>query len=227
MNPSFLCCGPKRSALDARVNQQRIGAVYDKIAPVYDIWGKLTESKARNRAIELAHIKDGQSVLEVATGTGLAFYEILKRNPTGTNIGIDLSHGMLQRAKKRARRCPGANYTLDIGTAFDLNIQNESIDILMNNYMFDLMPFEQMDKILREFNRVLKPEGKLVLVNMTQGEHFGSNIYDVIYNFSPKTMGGCRGVKLSDKLEDNGFKVMVREYFQQMLFPSEVILARK
>jgi hypothetical protein len=38
-------------------------------------------------------------------------------------------------------------------------------------------------------------------------------------------MGGCRGVKLTERLEQHGFKVERREYFQQMLFPSEVILA--
>jgi hypothetical protein len=62
---------------------------------------------------------------------------------------------------------------------------------------------------------------------MTEGERFGSKLYDVVYNLSPKTMGGCRGVKLSGKLEELGFRVETREYFQQMLFPSEVILAYK
>ena len=40
-------------------------------------------------------------------------------------------------------------------------------------------------------------------------------------------MGGCRGVKLSGKLEQHGFRAEASEYFQQMLFPSEVILAYK
>ena len=93
--------------------------------------------------------------------------------------------------------------------------------------MFDLIPFEDMDKILEEFKRVLKKDGKLILVNMTEGERFGSKLYDSIYNISPKTMGGCRGVKLSDKLKKHYFRVEIREYYQQMLFPSEVILARK
>ena len=221
------CCGGEGRVLDARIKQDRIGSVYDRLAPIYDVWGKLTESKARSRAIELAKIENGQSILEVATGTGLAFYEMLKRNPDGTTMGIDLSSGMLEKAKKRASQYPKANYSLDIGTAFDLKVENESIDILMNNYMFDLIPFEDMDKILREFNRVLKANGKLILVNMTKGERVGSRIYDFVYNISPKTLGGCRGVKLSEKLEKNGFKVEVREYYQQMLFPSEVILARK
>lgn len=221
------CCGQEKKSLDARIEQDKIGSVYDKIAPIYDIWGKMTESRARNRAIELAKIQDGQSILEVAAGTGLAFYKIVKKNPNGTNTGIDLSAGMLTKAKKRVSQIKEANYTLNIGTAFDLKNENESIDILMNNYMFDLMPFEDMDKILMEFKRVLKKDGKLILVNMTEGERFGSKLYDLIYSISPKTMGGCRGVKLTNRLKNHGFKVEVREYYQQMLFPSEVILAYK
>lgn len=232
MRKSFSCCGitcchQDKKALDARVSQNKIGSVYDKIAPIYDIWGKLTESHARNRAIELAEIKDGQTILEIAVGTGLAFYEIVKRNPNGTNIGIDLSQGMLEKAKKRVGWLTDANYTLEIGTAFDLNVENESIDTLLNNYMFDLIPFADMDAILSEFKRVLKESGKLILVNMTEGEKFGSKLYNSVYNISPKTMGGCRGVKLTDKLQQNGFKVESRTYYQQMLFPSEVILAYK
>jgi ubiquinone/menaquinone biosynthesis C-methylase UbiE len=232
MRMVYSCCGftfgqGEKKILDARVPQDRIGAVYDKIAPIYDIWGKLTESRARNRAIELADIKDGQTILEVAVGTGLAFFEIVKRNLNGKNIGIDLSQGMLEKAKKRVRRLKAKNYSLELGTAFHLNIEDESIDTVLNNYMFDLISFEDMDRIILEFRRVLKKAGRLVLVNMTEGERFGSKVYNFIYKLSPKTLGGCRGVKLSDKLQQHGFKVETREYHQQMLFPSEVILAYK
>ncbi len=217
----------EKDKLDARISQKDIGSVYDKIAPIYDVWGKLTESRARNRAIELAEIKDGSHVLEVAVGTGLAFYEIVKRNPNGVNTGIDLSLGMLEKARMRLKAISSVNYSLSVGTAFQLEMADESIDVLVNNYMFDLIPFGDMDKVLMEFRRVLKREGRLVLVNMTEGERFGSKLYDFVYNLSPKTMGGCRGVKLSGKLEEHGFRVETREYFQQMLFPSEVILAYK
>jgi len=40
--------------MDARVSQSEIPKVYDSLSKTYDIWGKLAESKARNRAIELA-----------------------------------------------------------------------------------------------------------------------------------------------------------------------------
>lgn len=236
MKRSFSCCGISgcsrkpllsEEKLDARISQEEIGLVYDKLSNIYDIWGKLTESRARNRAIELAAIKDGQNILEVAVGTGLAFYEIVKRNPHGHNVGIDLSKGMLEKAKNRMKKMSGANYSLTIGTAFDLSALGESVDLLVNNYMFDLISFEDMDKVLVEFKRVLKADGKLVLVNMTEGETLGSRLYDFIYRISPKSMGGCRGVQLTDKLQQHGFTVEFREYYQQMLFPSEVILAHK
>jgi ubiquinone/menaquinone biosynthesis C-methylase UbiE len=217
----------KKEKLDARISQGEIGRVYDRLAGIYDIWGKLTESHARNRAIELADIQDGQNILEVAVGTGLAFFEIAKRNPNGRNIGIDLSQGMLEKAQHRLKKLPHTNYSLNAGTAFALNIEDDFIDVLINNYMFDLIPFKDMDKVLTEFKRVLRNGGKLILVNMTEGERFGSKLYDFVYNISPKTMGGCRGVKLSDRLAHHGFIVEVREYYQQMLFPSEVILAYK
>ena len=134
---------------------------------------------------------------------------------------------MLAKAQKRVGQLSATNYALHIGSALHLNIEDESIDTLVNNYMFDLMSFEDMDKILKEFKRVLKEDGKLVLVNMTEGERFGSKLYDVIYNISPKTMGGCRSVKMTERLQKFGFTVEVREYYQQMLFTSEVILARK
>jgi hypothetical protein len=49
----------------------------------------------------------------------------------------------------------------------------------------------------------------------------GSQIYDWAYTRSPRLLGGCRGVKLSTKLQEHGFVVDVREYYQQLLFPSE------
>jgi ubiquinone/menaquinone biosynthesis C-methylase UbiE len=213
--------------MDARVSQSEIPKVYDSLSKTYDIWGKLAESKARNRAIELADIHDGQKILEVAVGTGLAFYEIVKKNPNGTNTGIDISTGMLSKARKRLQSLSGANYQLKVGNAFKIEEESQHFDLLVNSYMFDLIAFNDMDNILTEFKRVLRKGGKLILTNMTTGQSVGSGIYSMIYRMSPKLFGGCRGIRLSEKLKLNGFEVITREYHQQLLFPSEVILALK
>jgi ubiquinone/menaquinone biosynthesis C-methylase UbiE len=136
------CCSGYRKKLDARVPQNEIAGIYDSLSSIYDLWGNLTESRARNRALELAEIKNGQKVLEVAVGTGLAFYEIVKQNPDGTNIGIDISAGMLKKAQKRLNQLSGANYELKQASAFQLEAEEEQFDVLINNYMFDLIPFQ-------------------------------------------------------------------------------------
>ncbi len=142
--------------MDAKVPQCEIPGVYDSLSKTYDIWGRLAETRARNRAIELAEIENGQKILEVAVGTGLGFYEIVQKNPNGTNIGVDLSPGMLKKAEKRLGTLASANYELKIGNAFDLEEKTEHFDVLVNNYMFDLIAFDEMDAVLREFKRVIK-----------------------------------------------------------------------
>jgi len=217
----------KREPLDAVIPQSEIGPLYDGISRFYDLWGKLTESKARERALELADISDGSTVLEVAVGTGLAFESIVRQNPKGKNIGVDISNGMLAKALERLSRVEHRNYSLSLGNAAALEIGSDSVDVLVNHYMFDLISFEEMNRVLAEFMRVLKPDGKLVLVNMTKGSGMGGGIYEWLYRLFPRAMGGCRGVALSGRLERQGFQVKAREYVRQMLFPSEVILALK
>jgi len=166
-------------------------------------------------------------VLEVAVGTGLAFAQIVRRNPSGRNVGIDLSEGMLAKAQKRLARAGLSNFELSTGSALSIDQQDGSFDVVLNNYMFDLLDESDWEKVIDEFYRVLKPGGKLVLVNMTAGERPGSGLYDRIYNVSPKLMGGCRGVRMTDSLLQYGFSVQRREYYQQFLFPSEVIVATR
>jgi len=233
MIASQSCCGSTRTttatsqSLEAVIPQSEIGPLYDKISHFYDLWAKWTESRAAKRAVELADIQDGQHILEVAAGTGLVFQEIVRRNPNGRNTGVDLSEGMLAKARRRLSKTGHANYSLTRGTATALELEDSSVDLLVNNYMFDLISFQEMDTVLTEFHRVLKPGGKLVLVNMTTGRTVGSRVYDRFYSRFPRLFGGCRGVQLTEILERNRFRVHTREYIQQCLFPSEVILAEK
>jgi predicted O-methyltransferase YrrM len=110
----------EREALKASVSQTDAAKLYNRLSRVYDIWGHLTESKAGKRSLELADIKDGQHVLEIAAGTGLAFVEMVKANPAGRNIGIDISEGMLAKAEQRLRHAGCSNYELSVGSALDI-----------------------------------------------------------------------------------------------------------
>jgi ubiquinone/menaquinone biosynthesis C-methylase UbiE len=211
--------------IDARVDKSRVPGIYRRIAPTYDAWGRLTESRARDRCLELAAIRDGEDVLEVAVGTGLAFKRILSANPNGRNEGIDLTAEMLARAEAKAAKAGAGNFRLRVGDAYDLDFPDDSFDVLINNYMFDLLPQDDFPVVLGEFRRVLRPGGRLAMVNMTSGERWYNGLWERIYRLSPALLGGCRGVLLQHVLEQCGFARVRREYVSQFTFPSEIVIA--
>lgn len=207
------------------IEKSQITDIYWRIAPSYDLWARLTESKARDRCLELAAIQNGEDVLEVAVGTGLAFEKILRANPSGRNEGIDLTEAMLTRAERKAAKSGSSNYRLEIGDAYDLDFPDASIDVLINNYMFDLLPQQDFLTVLKEFKRVLRPGGRLAMVNMTKGQHWYNGIWERIYGINPALLGGCRGVSLLPQIEKCGFQQTRREYTSQLTFPSEIVCA--
>jgi ubiquinone/menaquinone biosynthesis C-methylase UbiE len=211
---------------EARLDKSKVPDTYRRIASLYDAWAWLTESRARDRCLAMAAIQDGESVLEVAVGTGLAFARILDANPSGRNEGIDLTDAMLARAERRASAAGHTNFQLRIGDAYALDSGNDSFDVLINNYMFDLLPEKDFSRVLSEFKRVLRPGGRLVMVNMTEGARWYNGIWGLLYGISPALLGGCRGVSLVPHLEAAGFEQIEREYVSQATFPSEVIVAQ-
>ena len=217
----------KVKILEAFVKKEDIPKVYKSIAPIYDLWGMLTETKARKRCLELANIHDGEKVLEVAVGTGSTFIEIMKRNPKGQIHGIDLTEQMLSRAKKKAEKLGHKNYSLELGDAYHLTYPDGVFDLVMNNYMFDLLPEGDFPKVLNEFKRVLRSGGRLIMGNMTKPLHWYNSAFELVYRIHPPLLGGCRGVYLLPYLESAGFTDLHREYMTQMTYPTEVIYGVK
>lgn len=209
--------------LEARHTHQEIVRKYNLIASVYDLFGILMESKARQQALKMVEIRNGERVLEVAFGTGLNFVEILRRNPQGWIEGIDASTKMVEKTRKRISKIGQNNYTLHLGDCRRLPFRDETFDVLMNQYLLDILPVEDFDPLLLEFKRVLKHGGRLVLVHMTKGEKWVNQIYEGIYKLKPPLLAGCRGVMARPFFEKIGFKDFQREFISQFGFPSEVV----
>jgi ubiquinone/menaquinone biosynthesis C-methylase UbiE len=149
------------------LGNEKVATKYNVLCHIYDIFGILMESKARQRAIEISNIQDGERVLEVAVGTGLNFVEILKRNPNGWNEGLDISPRMVKKTRKRAEKTGLINYNIRVGDSRNLPYADRVFDLIINEYMFDIFPRSEYGYVLNEFRRILKPSGRLVLVNTT------------------------------------------------------------
>jgi len=213
--------------LKSRYNHEELIRKYNWIAPIYDIFALLMESKARRKALEMMNLQDGEKVLEVAIGTGLNLMEIVKRNPNGWVEGVDVSPKMLEKARQRLLKLGSRNFKLHLCDCRSLPFENNFFDIVISQYLLDILPVEDFIPVLQEFKRVLRNGGRLILVNMTKGERRINKIYEEIYKLKLPLIAGCRGVISKPFLQRVGFQVIRREFVSQIGFPSEIVLGIK
>ena len=209
-----------------KLNKVQTQKSYQKVVWFYNFWSWLTESKAAKEVLRLANIKDGQKILEVACGTGVVFEQIVNKNPNGINTGMDLSPAMLEKARKRLQNVKG-NFELKEGDVLNLQIENNTYDILINNFMVDLMPEETFDKIAEEFYRVLKPNGIVVMSTFSFGKKRINRFWLWVAKHFPGVLTGCRPVSYKEYLIKAGFTIEEDLEVSQNTFPSEVIKVRK
>ena len=212
--------------LERKLDKTKTKRSYKKVVWFYDFWSWLTESKAAQKVIDIAEIEDGKRILEVACGTGVVFKQIVHSNPNGENLGIDLSPDMLREARKKLKTVTG-NFELREGDALNLYFKDNTFDIVINNFMVDLMPQETFDKIAKEFNRVLKPQGVLVVSTFSFGKKSINKIWLWIAKHFPDLLTGCRPVLFKNNLIKAGFNIEKDLEISQNTFPSEIIKARK
>ncbi|MBZ0283393.1 MAG: class I SAM-dependent methyltransferase [Anaerolineae bacterium] len=223
----------KRSIVEAtHQTAEKIQKYYTWRASNYDA-GTGFEAEHHLEAIQMANIHEGQRVLEVACGTGRATVDLASAvDTTGRLDALDLTEAMLNQARAKIEKLGlSTRVHFKHGNARDLPYPEATFDILYNGYMFDLIPLDGFLPILREFERVLKPGGKLVLLNMSKPDERKS-FYEAIYE-KGLAVAPCRPVLMSPFVEATGFMDIQRLYRPSRGFPvdrlwgQEIVLARK
>ncbi|HHT9136968.1 MAG TPA: class I SAM-dependent methyltransferase [Candidatus Wunengus sp. YC60] len=213
--------------IEAPLKVNQIRRLYNFASHFYSL-ANLIEGKHHARALELAQIQPNDKVLEVAVGLGYTFLNILKRvNKSNTVYGIDLSPKMLKKTRKLATTNGFSNFILKEGDARKLPYPDEIFDLLYNSYMLDLIPLADIPVILKEFKRVLKKGGRLILLNFSKRDN--SPVFaETLYKLNPSLLFGCRPVLAESFVKEVGFKDVKREVPKFFLsLPSEIVTARK
>jgi ubiquinone/menaquinone biosynthesis C-methylase UbiE len=123
------------------------------------------EGRFRRQLVELAGIRPGNRILDVGCGTGSLAIEAGKVvGPEGAVVGIDPSPEMIGRAKKKARR--QANVQFQLAAAQSLPFDDSSFDVVMSTLVLHQLPAESLHQVKTEMARVLKPGGRLLIVDI-------------------------------------------------------------
>jgi demethylmenaquinone methyltransferase/2-methoxy-6-polyprenyl-1,4-benzoquinol methylase len=157
-------------SVDEQDKARRVRGVFDSVAPKYDLMNDLM-SAGLHRAwkaytVLVANARPGQQVLDIAGGTGdLALAFAKKVGPSGRVVHTDINEAMLR---------PGRDRLLDAGVALPtmvcdaekLPFADARFDLV--SVAFGLRNMTHKDLALAEMNRVLKPGGKLLVLEFSK-----------------------------------------------------------
>lgn len=136
---------------------------WDRAAEGWEKWWEVIEKGSRNvseRLIELANVKEGDKVLDIATGLGEpAISAARKVGPKGRVVAVDFSPGMLDAARRRANGLGLGNIEFSVMDGEELKIQDNGFDAVLCRW--GLMFFPDPAKALDTVRRLLKDGGRL------------------------------------------------------------------
>jgi demethylmenaquinone methyltransferase/2-methoxy-6-polyprenyl-1,4-benzoquinol methylase len=147
------------------LTEPQVRAMFDRIAGFYDVMNTVMTAglhhRWRARAADLAALGAGDSALDVACGTGDLAIELSRRvGADGEVIGSDFAQEMLERARVKA---PALQW--DLGNALDLPYASDRFDAATVG--FGARNFSDLDRGLAEMARVVKPGGRVVVLEIT------------------------------------------------------------
>jgi demethylmenaquinone methyltransferase/2-methoxy-6-polyprenyl-1,4-benzoquinol methylase len=154
-----------RATVPGTLEETQVRAMFDRIAGIYDRLNTVMTAGLhhhwRRRTADLAAVGPGDRALDVATGTGDLAVELSRRvAPGGEVVGTDFSERMLALAREKA---PGIRF--ELGNALDLPYDSRSFDAATVG--FGARNFSDLERGLREMARVVRPGGRVVVLEIT------------------------------------------------------------
>ncbi len=167
-------------SVDEQEKARRVRGVFDSVAPKYDVMNDLM-SLGMHRAwkaytVLVANVKEGQRVLDIAGGTGdLALAFARKVGVSGQVVHTDINEAMLREGRNRLLDA-GVSLPTLVCDAEHLPFPDARFDLV--TVAFGLRNMTHKEVALREINRVLKPGGKLLVLEFSRVAKPLEQLYD-------------------------------------------------
>ncbi len=164
--------------------KEQVADMFDDIAHRYDFLNRFLSAGIdvgwRKKALKMLKEDNPKHILDVATGTAdVAIMATKILQPTEI-IGIDISQGMLSLGNEKVEKAGlGDTIKLQIGDSETINFANDTFDAV--TVAFGVRNFQNLEKGLSEIYRVLKPGGRLIVLEFSKPKYavarFGYNLY--------------------------------------------------
>lgn len=153
----------------------QVEQMFDNISHSYDLLNHLLsfgiDKRWRKAAIKSLEPFHPKQILDVATGTGDFAILAAKQLSPERLLGTDISEGMLNVGRKKVEKAGLENIvTFQKDDCMSLSLADDEFDAVMVAY--GVRNFPDLDKGLREMRRVMKPGGRLVIIELTAPRKF-------------------------------------------------------
>ncbi|MFO1251317.1 MAG: bifunctional demethylmenaquinone methyltransferase/2-methoxy-6-polyprenyl-1,4-benzoquinol methylase UbiE [Inhella sp.] len=171
--------------VDEREKARKVRGVFDSVASRYDLMNDLMSAGAHRAwkayTVAVAGLTGGETVLDIAAGTGDLTQDFAKRvGPRGLVLHSDINEAMLRQGRDRLLDAGTLTPSL-LADAEALPFASERFDLV--SVAFGLRNMTHKDKALAEMNRVLKPGGRLLVLEFSKVAAPLQKAYDW-YSFS-------------------------------------------
>ena len=187
--------------------------MFSAIAPRYDLLNSLLslgfDKRWRSQAVGVALDGAPSRLLDVATGTGDFAIAVKQRDPRVDVVGVDLAEPMLRIARRKANAL-GVRVTWELGNGSSLPYADASFGAITVSY--GLRNFEDVDKGLNEFFRLLVPGGKLVILELTTPPLGG--IGSLVRSYSSKVIPLVGGMLSGSRSAYEYLPESIKEFLQ-------------
>jgi demethylmenaquinone methyltransferase/2-methoxy-6-polyprenyl-1,4-benzoquinol methylase len=167
--------------------KEQVEQMFDKIAPKYDLLNRVLSLGIdvwwRKRALGYLRMDAPATILDVATGTADVAIMAAKILHPKQIVGIDISHQMLDfgREKIKKQGLPSI-ISLETGDSENLRFADNSFDAV--TVAFGVRNFENLEKGLSEMQRVLRPNGRVVILEFSKPHIFPvKQLYNTYFKY--------------------------------------------
>ncbi len=195
------------------MDPNKIERVYTTYAGFYDkVFGKVFH-EGRESAIRNLNVQPNEQILEVGVGTGLA----LPMYPRHCRIvGIDVSEGMLAKAKEKAEAHSLDHVQLHRMDAGAMKFQDDSFDTVVAAYVVTAVP--DYRTVVSEMIRVCRPGGRIIMLNhFSNGNKVIAAVEKVISPLT-KHLGWRTDLSLNTVLEGTSLQIARKQRVNPLRF---------